>query len=281
MSASGTSGGGVPFSRRSIPEPIVVVMLAFPADTDCDTRHLEGPASHLTHDRPADGRCRRVATLVSLRRVYTHGKSETAAATSATLVGVTPKVPYRRRVAILGAVVVVAAGTVATVVALNRSRVAFEEEHTRPLAVGDCVAVTAAPPDAVQTRRSSCADDPSFTIGAMADGSGSCPTAEYQHFPAPSADRVTAELCLVPNLVAEHCYRLGHADRCRRTGRMHGLPHRRPGQRRAGSGHPATRCSTISTRAHRRAGASPGRTRRRRGPTARRPSTSSTSLRPH
>ena len=33
------------------------------------------------------GRCRRVATLVSLRRVYTHGKSETAAATSATLVG--------------------------------------------------------------------------------------------------------------------------------------------------------------------------------------------------
>ena len=121
----------------------------------------------------------------------------------------TPTVPYRRRVAILGAVVVVAAGTVATVVALNRSRVAFEEEQTRPLAVGDCVAVTAAPPDAVQTRRSSCADDPSFTIGAMADGSGSCPTAEYQHFPAPSADRVTAELCLVPNLVAEHCYRLG------------------------------------------------------------------------
>ena len=192
-----------------MPGPIVVVMLAFPADTDCDTRHPEGPASHLKHDRPADGRCRRVATLVSLRRVYTHGKEETDGTTSATLVKVTPKISRRRRIAVLGAAVVVAAGAVATVVALNRSRVAFEEEHTRPLAVGDCVAVTAAPPDAVQTRRSSCADDPSFTIGAMADGSGSCPTAEYQHFPAPSADRVTAELCLVPNLVAEHCYRLG------------------------------------------------------------------------
>src|SRR6478752_2174662 len=121
---------------------------------------------------------------------------------------VTPKVPYRRRVAILGAAVVVAAGTVATGMALNRSRVAFEEAHTRPLAVGDCVAVTATPPDAVQTRRSSCADDPSYTIGAIANASGSCPTAEYQHFPAPGADRVTAGLCLVPNLIADHCYRL-------------------------------------------------------------------------
>ena len=135
MSADGTSGGGVPFSRRSMPGPIVVVMLAFPADTDCDTRHPEGPASHLKHDRPADGRCRRVATLVSLRRVYTHGKSRDSSGNFCHPRRVTPKVPYRRRVAILGAVVVVAAGTVATVVALNRSRVAFEEEHTRPLAV--------------------------------------------------------------------------------------------------------------------------------------------------
>ena len=121
----------------------------------------------------------------------------------------TPKVAFRRRAAVVGAVVVVAAGTVAAVVTLNRSRVAFEEEHTRPLAVGDCVALTASPPDSVQTRRSSCADDPSYTIGAIADGSGTCPTSEYQHFPAPGADQVTAGLCLVPNLVAEHCYRLG------------------------------------------------------------------------
>ena len=115
----------------------------------------------------------------------------------------------RSKVAILAAVVVVAVGTVAMVVALHRSRVSFQQEHTRALAVGDCVVVTASPPDAVQTRRSSCADDPSFTIGALADTSGSCPTTEYQHFPAPAADRVTAGLCLVPNLVADHCYRLG------------------------------------------------------------------------
>jgi hypothetical protein len=141
---------------------------------------------------------------------------------------VTLKVPHRRRAAVIAAVVVLAAGTVVAALALNRSRTAFETQHARPLAVGDCVVVAASPPRLVATRRSSCAEDPSYTIGAMADSSGSCPTAEYQHFAAPGADQVTAGLCLVPNLVADHCYRLGMpvgvVERAECTGSRTGAP---------------------------------------------------------
>lgn len=108
----------------------------------------------------------------------------------------------------LAAVVVIAAGAVTVAAALHHFRVLSAQEQNRPLAVGDCVVVTAPTDGIVQTARSSCADDPSYTIGAMTTTMGSCPTAEYQHFPAPAADRITAGLCLVPNLVAEHCYRL-------------------------------------------------------------------------
>jgi hypothetical protein len=99
--------------------------------------------------------------------------------------------------------------SVVAAVALSRARVAFETEHNRSPAIGDCVVITAPSPNIVQTRRASCADDPSYIIGAMADATGTCPASEYQHFPGPAADRVTASLCLVPNLVADHCYRLG------------------------------------------------------------------------
>ena len=43
---------------------------------------------------------------------------------------------------------------------------------------------------------------------------GKLPTTEYWHFAAPVADRATAGLIAwCPWLVADHCYRLEHADR--------------------------------------------------------------------
>lgn len=114
----------------------------------------------------------------------------------------------RNKLVALTATLVVAVGAVAAVVGLHQARIAVEQDMSRPVAVGDCVVVTADAHDAVQTRRSNCAEDPSYTVGAMTDAAGSCPTTEYQHFAAPVADRATAGLCLVPNLVADHCYRL-------------------------------------------------------------------------
>ena len=113
----------------------------------------------------------------------------------------------RTRLLAVAATGALVAGAVVAAVALHDARLDFQQELSRPPTVGDCVVVTAGPEGAVQTRRAACAEDPSFTVGALAGSSGGCPTAEYQHFPA--ADRVTATLCLVPNLVADHCYRLG------------------------------------------------------------------------
>jgi hypothetical protein len=79
-------------------------------------------------------------------------------------------------------------------------------------AVGECVTVPAtspAAPGAARAAKVSCDADPSYTVGAIADGAGTCPSTEYQHLPAELADPSTARLCLVPNLVADHCYELG------------------------------------------------------------------------
>jgi hypothetical protein len=75
--------------------------------------------------------------------------------------------------------------------------------------VGDCVAIPSDSPDAPTTLtadKASCAADPSYTVGALADQTGACPSAEYQHVPTQFADPSTTRLCLVPNLVANHCY---------------------------------------------------------------------------
>ncbi|MCV7229143.1 hypothetical protein H7J73_24335 [Mycolicibacterium komossense] len=84
----------------------------------------------------------------------------------------------------------------------------FEERTAQAFTVGDCVVVPSAAPNVVRAARASCAVDPSYTIGATTTASGSCPSAEYQQFPASAADAPTATLCLVPNLVADHCYQL-------------------------------------------------------------------------
>lgn len=78
--------------------------------------------------------------------------------------------------------------------------------------VGDCVKIPAQAPQSpgtLQASKAPCSVDPSYTVGAIEDAAGSCPTAEYQHLPPKLADTSTAKLCLVPNLVADHCYELG------------------------------------------------------------------------
>lgn len=124
-----------------------------------------------------------------------------------------PTLTLPRRLFVVVAVLALVAGAVAAVVALDRARDSFIAEHNRPLGVGDCVVVGATDTDPqtpeVQARRAECHADPSYTVGAIATSTGECPSSEYQHFPGPAADRATASLCLVPNLVAEHCYRLG------------------------------------------------------------------------
>ncbi|MGV9801345.1 hypothetical protein ACWDTP_25200 [Mycobacterium sp. NPDC003449] len=79
-------------------------------------------------------------------------------------------------------------------------------------AVGDCVSIgpgTPAAPQVSRANKADCGTDPSYTVGALADAAGACPSDEYQHLPARYADPSTARLCLVPNLVADHCYELG------------------------------------------------------------------------
>lgn len=75
--------------------------------------------------------------------------------------------------------------------------------------VGDCVEIPTGTPDAPGSLRAEevpCSVDPSYTVGATADDSGACPSAEYQHISAETVDPTTSRLCLVPNLVANHCY---------------------------------------------------------------------------
>lgn len=73
-------------------------------------------------------------------------------------------------------------------------------------AVGDCVTIPSTSPDTLRANKVRCGVDPSYTVGAMTDASGSCPSTEYQHLTAQVADPSTSRLCLVPNLVADHCY---------------------------------------------------------------------------
>jgi hypothetical protein len=114
----------------------------------------------------------------------------------------------RRRLFLVALTAIAAVTAVVAVFGLNQSRLSFEERTAQTFAVGDCVVVPTAAPNVVRAARSSCAVDPSYTIGATTTAAGECPSAEYQRFPAPAADEPTAALCLVPNLIADHCYEL-------------------------------------------------------------------------
>ncbi|MET0898132.1 MAG: hypothetical protein ABWY45_09495 [Mycobacterium sp.] len=113
-----------------------------------------------------------------------------------------------RRLVVLGVTVMAFAATIVGVTSLNRARVEFEDEHARSFTVGDCVVVPSAELNTVRAKRAPCTEDPSYTIGATTSAAGECPSLEYQHFSTEVSDETTAGLCLVPNLVTEHCYLL-------------------------------------------------------------------------
>lgn len=77
--------------------------------------------------------------------------------------------------------------------------------------VGDCVMMASSTGGELKATRAECDTDASFTVGTMVDRTGDCAPTGYDHFPPPSADAGTGRLCLVPNLVVGHCYRLGVA----------------------------------------------------------------------
>lgn len=75
--------------------------------------------------------------------------------------------------------------------------------------VGDCVTIPvgqADDPGSMRAQKAPCSVDASYTVGATADDSGVCPSKEYQQVSATFVDPTTSRLCLVPNLVAQHCY---------------------------------------------------------------------------
>jgi hypothetical protein len=77
---------------------------------------------------------------------------------------------------------------------------------TKVFGVGDCVSIPSTAPNTLHASEVSCTADPSYTVGALANDTGTCPSNEYQQLPSKYADDATSRLCLVPNLVADHCY---------------------------------------------------------------------------
>jgi hypothetical protein len=77
---------------------------------------------------------------------------------------------------------------------------------TKVFGVGDCVEIPSTAPDTLHADAVDCSADPSYTVGALANDAGLCPSNEYQQMPSEFADDATSRLCLVPNLVADHCY---------------------------------------------------------------------------
>jgi hypothetical protein len=102
--------------------------------------------------------------------------------------------------------VAVMAMMIAVVSACGSRTEPAERAGANVFSVGECVVIPSTAPDTLRANRGPCTADPSYTVGAIADGADACPSNEYQHLPARFADPSTARLCLVPNLVAEHCY---------------------------------------------------------------------------
>jgi hypothetical protein len=105
--------------------------------------------------------------------------------------------------------VAVVLALVATVSGCGLRGDTLAREGATMFAVGDCVEIPAVAPsdlETVQAAKVGCGADPSYTVGATTDAAGSCPSTEYQHLPTQFADPATSRLCLVPNLVADHCY---------------------------------------------------------------------------
>lgn len=75
--------------------------------------------------------------------------------------------------------------------------------------VGDCVELPGTGEKSMSTlRRSDCAADPSYTIGAVYDdGERSCESDTYERYQLYLGETSSLRLCLAANLTADHCYR--------------------------------------------------------------------------
>lgn len=112
-------------------------------------------------------------------------------------------------------VIGVVAGAVAIAVKFFLAQEAGEQVATRDARaelaeyhVGDCVVlVSAGPANAADIRRSDCATDPSYTVGAVYDDDRPCANANYAGYDWTVEDETVARLCLVENLLVDHCYR--------------------------------------------------------------------------
>lgn len=83
--------------------------------------------------------------------------------------------------------------------------------HGGAYRAGDCVVVASSAEGELRAAPAACDTDPSFTVAKLTDRTDGCAPDDYDRFAPPSADDGTGRLCLVPNLVVGHCYRLGIA----------------------------------------------------------------------
>lgn len=76
--------------------------------------------------------------------------------------------------------------------------------------VGECVALHGdGQREALRAAAAGCDAAMSYTVSAHTDIDGDCPPPDGYSFVEPFADRLTARLCLVPNLAVGHCYTFG------------------------------------------------------------------------
>ncbi|MBI3226573.1 MAG: hypothetical protein HYZ39_16105 [Mycolicibacterium cosmeticum] len=105
--------------------------------------------------------------------------------------------------ALVIAVKVAVSHEVSKQIATNDARSDFAEYH-----VGDCIVmVSAGPENKADVRRSECATDPSYTVGAVYDNDRPCDNANYAGYDWVVEDKTVVRLCLVENLLVDHCYR--------------------------------------------------------------------------
>lgn len=80
-----------------------------------------------------------------------------------------------------------------------------------PVPVGECVVLHGdGRREALSAAEASCDEAISYTVSAHTDVTGECPPpGDGAVFVEPFGDRLTARLCLVPNLAVGHCYAFG------------------------------------------------------------------------
>lgn len=119
----------------------------------------------------------------------------------------------RHQCAAASVIVALAAAVVAGCAAASPARQQHSGAATAsgPVPVGECVVLHGdGRADPLSAAAVDCDRGMSYTVATHTDVAGNCPPpADGTVFVEPFADRLTARLCLVPNLVVSHCYEFG------------------------------------------------------------------------